>query len=374
VLKGIHLTLLVGPLVPVPAPQPVVDALTSAQVTTASGSRSGFQLAFTVAKGSLLESALLPIGYFDPGTRVILVATVNGIPNVLMDGIVTRQDMAPSNDVGRSSLTVTGEDISVMMDLIEVPGFPFPALPDFARVDVILAKYALFGVIPLVIPSALLDVPIPTEEIPSQSGTDLAYINELAKKAGYVFYIDPGPVPGTNIAYWGPEIRIGVPQPALNVNMDAATNVDSISFGYDGLSREQVVVFVQEPITKIPIPIPIPDASILKPPLALKPAPTLKLKFLTDTAKENPVRAALFGLAETAGASDSVTANGQLDVLRYGQVLKARSLVGVRGAGLAYDGLYFVKSVTHQIKPGEYHQSFQLAREGLISITPLVPA
>jgi hypothetical protein len=374
VLKGIHLTLLVGPVVAVPAPQPVVDALTSAQVTTSSGQRSGFQLTFSVAKGSLLETTLLPVGYFDPGIRVILMATINGIPNVLMDGIVTRQDMAPSNDVGASTVTVTGEDVSVMMDLIEIPGFPFPALPDFARVEVIVAKYALFGLIPLVIPSALVDVPIPIAEIPSQSGTDLAYVNELARKAGYVFYVDSGPVPGVNVAYWGPEIRIGVPQPALNVNMDAETNVESLSFGFDGLSQEQVVVFIQEPISKIPIPIPIPSVSLLKPPLALKPAPKLRLKFLTDTAKLNPVKAALVGLAEAAGGADAVTGNGQLDVLRYGRVLKARGLVGVRGAGSSYDGLYFVKSVTHQIKPGEYKQSFQLAREGLISITPVVPS
>jgi len=372
VLRGIHLTLMVGKAVAIPAPQPVVDALVSAQVTTASQGRSGFQLQFTVAKGSLLETALLPVGYFDPGVRVILVATVNGLPNVLMDGIVTRQDMAPSSDVGGSRLTVTGEDISVMMGLIEIAGFPFPAMPDFARVELILAKYALLGVTPLVIPSALLDVPFPTDKIPEQQGTDLEYVNALATNAGYVFYVDAGPAPGFNIAYWGPEIRIGVPQPALNVNMDAATNVESISFGFDGLSREQVVVLIQEPITKIPIPIPIPDASLLKPPLSLKPAPTLRVKLLSNTAKENPVRAALLGLAETAGASDAVTGSGQLDVLRYGGVLKARGLVGVRGAGPSFDGLYFVKSVTHDIKPGEYTQSFQLAREGLISITPRV--
>jgi len=372
VLRGIHLTLMVGPAVAVPAPRAVVDALVSAQVTSASQGRSGFQLHFSVAKGSLLETTLLPVGYFDPGIRVILVATVNGLPSVLMDGIVTRQDMAPSNDVGGSRLTVTGEDISVMMGLTEIPGFPFPAMPDFARVELILAKYALFGVTPLVIPSALLDVPIPTDKIPEQRATDLDYINELASNAGYVFYIDPGPVPGFNVAYWGPEIRIGVPQPALNVNMDAATNVESLSFGFDGLSRAQVVVLVQEPITKIPIPIPIPDASLLKPPLSLKPAKALRLKALSNTAKENPVRAALLGLAETAGGADAVTGNGQLDVMRYGGVLKARGLVGVRGAGRSYDGLYFVKSVTHDIKPGEYKQSFQLAREGLISITPRV--
>jgi hypothetical protein len=54
-------------------------------------------------------------------------------------------------------------------------------------------------------------------------------------------------------------------------------------------------------------------------------------------------------------------------------VLRARQLVGVRGAGPAYDGLYYVKSVTHNIKHGEYKQSFSLTRNALISTVPAVP-
>ena len=61
-------------------------------------------------------------------------------------------------------------------------------------------------------------------------------------------------------------------------------------------------------------------------------------------------------------------------MLRYGRLLKARQLVGVRGVGLAYDGLYFVKSVTSTLKSGEFKQDFELTRNGLISLTPMVPA
>jgi hypothetical protein len=68
-----------------------------------------------------------------------------------------------------------------------------------------------------------------------------------------------------------------------------------------------------------------------------------------------------------------VSATGSLDVLRYGRVLKARGLVGVRGAGVAYDGLYYVQSVKSSLKRGEFKQSFTLTRNGLISITPRVP-
>jgi hypothetical protein len=68
-----------------------------------------------------------------------------------------------------------------------------------------------------------------------------------------------------------------------------------------------------------------------------------------------------------------VTATGSVDVLRYGSVLKARQLVGVRGAGSAFDGLYYVKSVTSNFKPGEFKQNFTLTRNGLISTLPRVP-
>jgi hypothetical protein len=72
-------------------------------------------------------------------------------------------------------------------------------------------------------------------------------------------------------------------------------------------------------------------------------------------------------------ASDAISGSGSLDVLRYGRVLRSRQLVGVRGAGIAYDGMYYVNSVSHNIKHGEYKQNFTLSRDGLISLTPKVP-
>jgi hypothetical protein len=47
-------------------------------------------------------------------------------------------------------------------------------------------------------------------------------------------------------------------------------------------------------------------------------------------------------------------------------------MVGVRGAGITYDGMYYVESVTHNIKHGEYKQNFTLSRDGVVSQTPVV--
>ncbi|WP_223879157.1 hypothetical protein [Chitinimonas arctica] len=195
-LKGGHLTLLIGPAVPVPAPQALMDALVSAQVTSARDT-SGFQLSFTVGKKSPLLTTLLPTGYFDPiSTRVIILMTVNGSPQVLMDGVVTRQELSPSSEPGQSTLTITGEDLSALMDLVDLTGLPYPAMPEIARIYLILAKYAAFGVVPLAIPPIPPDVVIPTNSNPTQRGTDRSYIRYLASQAGYVFYVEPGPRPG----------------------------------------------------------------------------------------------------------------------------------------------------------------------------------
>jgi len=79
-------------------------------------------------------------------------------------------------------------------------------------------------------------------------------------------------------------------------------------------------------------------------------------------------------MARAVESADVVTGEGTLDVLRYGQILRARSLVGMRGAGLAFDGLYYVDSTTHRLKQGEYKQSFVLKRNALIANTPVVPS
>jgi hypothetical protein len=370
-LKGFYLTLLMGLVAPAPAPRPVVDALTSAQVTTTAGQASGFQLSFAVSKQSPLNRTLLPAGFFDPKVRAILMVTMNGSPTVLMDGVITRQEVAPGNEPGQSTLTITGEDLTVVMDL-EEKNACYPGLPAEARVAMICLRYGEYGIVPRAVPPVLKDVPNPTEKIPVQHGTDLGYIRALAAEAGYIFYIDPGPAPGQNVAYWGPEIRIGIPQPALSVNMDAATNVESLNFSFDGQAKKQFTVSVTEPITKRSISVPIPDIGLLRPPLAAKPAPALRKGPLPDTAPLNATKAALLGLSQSAQASDAISGSGQLDVLRYGHVLKARQLVSVRGAGLAYDGFYYVRSVTHNLRRGEYKQSFALARDGLLPLTQSV--
>lgn len=370
---GIQLTLMIGPAMPLPVPRNVLDALESVEVTSGTD-RAGFQLTFTTGKAAPLIKTMLPAGYLDPiVTRVIVIVTLHGLPNVLMDGVVTQQQVSPANEPGKSTITVTGEDLSVLMDLVELPK-PMPAIPDNLKVTAALAPYLALGIVPVVIPPIIPVIKSPTSQIDSQPlMTDLAFIKGLAQRNGYVFYVEPGPLPMQSIAYFGPDIRIPVPQPALNVNMDAHTNVDSLNFSLDGMAKKVRIITVMDPITKkIPIPIPVPSINAFKPPLGVRPTLPARVEFAKDVTKERPDEAARGILGYLMNNSDAISASGSLDVLRYGRVLRSRMLAGVRGAGLAYDGLYYVNSVTHNIKRGEYKQSFQLSRDGLNSNTPRV--
>jgi hypothetical protein len=373
-VKGFHLTLMIGPGFAQPVSQDVLDALTSVTVTTNSDSGSGFQLEFTLSNRSPLQTLFLISGGAGiPLVRVVIIMTVNGTPEVLMDGVMTHHEIQPGPDTAHSTLVVTGEDLSRVMDYIDFSGVPYPGMAPEARVLVILAKYAVFGILPLVVPSVLIDLPIPTDRIPMQKGKDLCYIRALAEEVGYVFYVEAGPEPGQSIAYWGPEIKVGIPQKALSINMDFDTNIESVSCAFQSQGRVMPFVRIQIPTTKLSIPIPIPDITPLNPPLGLIPSIPLNFERVDNSAKFSPIRGAMIGLTKAARSADTVSATGTLNVARYGRVLKARRLVGLRGVGDAFDGLYYVKSVTSKIRRGEFKQDFTLSRNGLVSTLRQVP-
>jgi hypothetical protein len=218
-----------------------------------------------------------------------------------------------------------------------------------------------------------------------QEGTDYQHITKLASEVGYTFYVEPlGP--GKSLAYWGPDLQGFTPggsvkldpknpglevQPALTINMGAASNVETLSTGFDGLSKTLYYTFaLDKELLGIPIPLPLPDVA-LNPPLGpgyVVPAKNMQLGH-DDSDKDSDAGArhsipALIsrGLARSAQSANVITGSGSLDVARSGRLLKARKLVAVRGMGRHYDGHYYVRSVTTTFRRGEARQNFALSR------------
>lgn len=372
-LLGIHLTLMMGPTIAVPVPFSIAEALTSVEVTHNDSGPSGFQLTFQVGRSGpldLLDYGLLKNPLIRPFMRVILLVRFAIVPQVLMDGIITQVSLSPSEEPGASTLTVTGEDVSVMMDL-EQEQSSHPAMPDYAIVLQLVAKYLQYGLVPP-LPPALnpraLNPRNPLEELTERPAnlTDRAYIQELANLYGFLFYVTPGPAPLVNTVHWGPPARLSLPQGTLSVNMGPATNIQSINFRFDAM-RPQQVTFMEDESERT-LSEPGRTRSIV--PLA-RDTPQAKRKTFLPEGDPSRVEMRAQSMVDQS-FDDVVTANGQLDALRYGGLLNPRGLVGLRGAGQTYDGLYYVKTVTHSISKGRYTQSFSLSREGTGTTTPFV--
>jgi hypothetical protein len=360
------MVLLLGQTVPLPAPREVLEAVTNVQVTNDAQNGDGFQITFMLSKKQPVEYDLLQSSALKPSARVIIGVLLGVVPQVLIDGIITHHQFAPSAEPGKSTLTVTGKDVSIMLDL-EEKNEKFENQPDFLIVTQLIAGYAKYGLVPTVTPTT--DVPIMIDRIPRQQETDLRFIQRLAERNGFVFYVEPLTF-GVNKAYWGAENRLGIPQPRLTLGMGASGNLKSLHFTQDALAPVAPSGTFVEPITKTAIPIP-PLPSLRIPPLALSPTEALRKVLKRDTANQNPAQAATSALATATNAPDPVTGQGEIDSVRYGNVLRARKLVNIRGAGLAYDGAYSVKSVTHTITRGDYKQSFSISREGTGALLPV---
>jgi hypothetical protein len=240
--------------------------------------------------------------------------------------------------------------------------------PDFVIATRVLAKYAQFGLVPQ--PTPTTDIPIELQRISRQHETDLQFLRRLAARNGFVFYVEPVTF-GVSTAYWGPENHLSVPQPALTMNMGHHTNLTSLTFTHDALAPVSARGTILDPVSKANIPIPALPSTRL-PPLVLQPTPARRSVLLRETAKQNPAQAGASTVAAVSLAPEAVTGRGELDVVRYGDVLRVRRLVGVRGVGLSYNGNYYVRRVTHILEQGRFTQQFQISREGTLALLPVV--
>jgi hypothetical protein len=368
---GIRLLVLMGDPIPLPPPVEALGALTSAEVVQQDDG-DGFQLTFVIAKDQLLDFPLLRSGQLGLFSRVVVGVVMGAIPTVLINGVITHHELQPSHEPGQSTLTITGRDVSVMMDL-EERNASYKNTPDFLIATQVVARYAKFGVVPPVIGPPTLDIPFELLRIPQQAETDLQFLNRLARRNGFVFHIN-AVAPGVSQATFAPELRVPSLSSALTMDSITGDNVESLHFTLDGLAPVKADTAFLEPISKRVFSIPSPP-SLRLPPLVAKPTPARRVVNPRNSAQETPTGALARAAAVVNNAPESVTGTGEVDTVRYGSVLQARKLVGVRGVGLSYDGFYYLRQVTHHIEVGEdssYTQSFVMTREGTTSLLPVV--
>lgn len=374
-LLGAHFNLMIGQGLPRPAPALVMEHFASAEIASSDRERSGFELVFEAGRSGTI-AGVFPIMSepgLQAGARVVITATIGIRPHVLMDGIIEQAEFKPAEGDTPAKLMVRGKDMGFVMDREEIEA-QHPAQGPGEIAMLVLLKYAQYGVIPTVIPPATAERPNPLDRVPMQRATDFAYLTELATAHDAIFTLIPGPAPLTSTAYWGPQPRIGLPQPAITTDMGPETNVTGLNI--ENAEAEAGSVSGQVQDRQSGQTIPVQSIVPLRPPLAARPALGNRSTARSNLFQTNgaPTGAQAMGeaQAQSDASLDTVTVTGDLDTSIYGSILTPRGLVGLRGAGFDHDGLYYVQSVIQKISRGRWTQSFTLNREGVGTTTPVV--
>ena len=370
------------------------------------------------------------------GQRIIITASVGTSMQVLMDGIITRVQMDPPGAQSEARISVIGEDISVMMDMHEY-SLEYPYMPDSVIAETILGEWGSLGITPEVTfsasdaislfyiyqqvgtdraylnqlaaqnayvfcirpgpvvgqsrgywgPPLRTETPQPVLTVDSSGfGSVISLSASFDSTAPTMIYglvqdtLTGLPLPAMAIASTRPGTLAAYPQlsddpsisgllsGALSAGLGAVSAIGSAVGGVVSLVSSSAGSAISSGVNAVTSGI--GDITGVSPSnsFAMQPLRLFDHQGLNILQAEARAQALL-----NASTDQVVTLTGRLDALRYGSILIAPGVVGLRGAGNRFDGYYYVQKVTHSISRGAYIQEFAMAREGLGSTIATVP-
>jgi phage protein D len=198
-----------------------------------------------------------------------------------------------------------------------------------------------------------------------QQGTDIKFLKQLAFKNGFECYVELNPATGVLEGHFHPP-RLDRAQGYLRINMGEATNVNSFRTRYNMLqpaetqtagldveSQTDQLAQAKEPILKS-----LGRESLMD----RRPLRKIRLR-RTGLFKTGELQN--YAQAITDRSSWAIIAEGELNTVAYGGILRAKRPINVCGAGLQFSGTYYVQKVSHLFSGDGYTQSFSLKRNAL---------
>lgn len=361
-MPGTSFTLLLGLA---PAPASVVDAVQEIEVEAATDVASACRLRLAIAQTQAGDWRLLEQDLFRPLVPLsVRVGTGIGVPQALFNGYVTHQQATYSEEPGGSVLEITALDSTHLMNL-EEKVMPWPNLPDSAIAAAIFGQY---GLVPRVRPTS--PGLVETDGTTTQRGTDIRFLRALARRNGFLCYVQPEPITGIDQAFFEPDPEpLGPPQAVINVNMGAETNVEGFVVRYEMSAPTSARASAIDPSNKAiqPVLTPVstqtafgaePTLTRVVPPPSLRPA---GLGAPTTGTLQTAVQAIVDSSSWAVHAEGTVAA--EMGILRPGKLLN------VRGAGRVLSGSYLAERISHHLtRDGAYTQSFS-ARRNAVGLT-----
>jgi hypothetical protein len=378
-LGGITTTLLIG-LPPLPAPPPLVKALQKIEIETSTDVASAFRLRFGLTQSPGLDWDLVGPQYeetlFRPFTQVQIRVKVGiEIPETIINGFISGQQVLYDDEGGGSALEVSGMDATMLMNLQEKV-MPWPMMPDAQIAQAIFAQYLITPLVSPTLPSL-----IEPEGTTTQRGTDIRFLRRLAQRNGYECFVQPQPQTGIDLGYFGPATNYPAPAEAvLNVRMGSHTNVSDFKIRYDMLRPTTAVGMGLDVKTRAPsvfpalVPATPPPVAGLYPfgvPMGLDDA-TIRSFGPRSQPMIFPAETGEFAPPGLASATQAIVNRASWAVVAEGTVgptvgvLRPGGKVNVRGVGLFFNGSYYVTRVSHIIDCDSYIQKFEARRNAVM--------
>jgi hypothetical protein len=376
---GVSTTLLIG-LPPLPAPPPLVEALQKIEIETSTDVASAFRLRFGLTQSAGLDWDLVGPQYeetlFRPFMPVQIRVKVGiDIPETIINGYISGQQVLYDDDGGGSALEVTGMDITMLMNLQEKV-MSWPMLPDAEIATAIFAQYL---VTPLVSPT--LPNLIEPEGTTTQRGTDIRFLRRLAQRNGYECFVQPQPQTGIDLGYFGPATNYpGPPEAVLNVRMGADTNVSDFKIRYDMTRPTTAIGMGLDVKTRAPAAFPALVPATPPPVAGLYPFGMpmgLDGTVLRSFGPQSqplifPAETGEFALPGLGSATQAIVNRSSWAVTAEGTVgpdvgvLRPGSTVNIRGIGLFFNGSYYLTRISHTIDCDSYVQKFEARRNAVM--------
>jgi phage protein D len=286
----------------------------------------------------------------------------SGKTEPLIEAYVIETNADFANQPGQSVLNVVAMEPTVKMSLKEKVR-PWPNMADSDIAEEILSSPD-YKFDPVVDPTQPSRDELDHTEM--QRGTDIQFLQALAQRNGYECYVELNPETGLVEGHFHKPRLNQQPQGVLSVNMGDATNVNSFHARSDML----------KPVTAQAANVDVhskEDQSGNSDELGNQelgsnstvPSDDSRQVLLSGTglAQSGELQTAAQAIVDQS--SWAITAEGDVNTVAYGDVLRAKRPIMVRGAGQQFSGTYYVERVLHTFTGDGYTQHFSLRRNAI---------
>lgn len=282
-----------------------------------------------------------------------------GRSETLINAYVIETHASFSNQPGQSVLNVVAMDPTVLMNLDE----KIKAWPNMSDSDI---ANAIFG------DGAYNFQPVvdttnwrrqEDDQTILQRGTDIQFLNRLARRNGFECYIETNPATGQTEGHFHAPRLNEQSQGVLTVNMGDATNVNAFGARFEMLRPVTAQVTGLDVDTRSEQPAQA-DSSARRDlgSATAVPADRPRRVLLNSTGMAQSGELQAYAQAVVDQSAMAIRAEGELNTVAYGGLLRAKKPVAVRGAGREFSGLYYVEKVSHTMGGDGYTQRFTLRR------------